>query len=156
MDHNCFLDCEFTNFHQPELISFGLAAVSGEEFYAEVPYPRERCSEFVLETVIPLLGRDPNAVCADAYDLRVRLDTWLRLVHREKPLKICFDSDFDWRLFRDALDGRIPDFCHPRLVRSSENIELLRWDFFRKSGLPEHHALHDARALAYAFRPRSD
>jgi hypothetical protein len=30
--------------------------------------------------------------------------------------------------------------------------ELLRYEFHVKNSLPEHHALHDALALRYAFR----
>jgi hypothetical protein len=58
-----FLDTEFTDFIDTHLISLGMAAESGEEFYAEVPYPSEACSDFVREAVIPLLGRIPDAAC---------------------------------------------------------------------------------------------
>ena len=34
-----FIDTEFTNFHNPKLISIGLASETGETFYAEIPYP---------------------------------------------------------------------------------------------------------------------
>jgi len=36
-DQLIFIDTEFTNFSNPQLISIGLAASTGEEFYAEVP-----------------------------------------------------------------------------------------------------------------------
>jgi hypothetical protein len=51
-----FLDTEFTDFVRPRLISIGMAARSGQHFYAEVPYSDKECSEFVRKTVIPLLG----------------------------------------------------------------------------------------------------
>lgn len=56
-----FIDTEFTDFVNPQLISIGMVADSGEEFYAEVPFSDDRCSEFVRETVIPLLNQYPNA-----------------------------------------------------------------------------------------------
>lgn len=153
MDYNCVLDCEFTNLQSPKPVSIGLVAVTGNEFYAEVFYPRAECGDFVIHMAILMLGRNPHAICTDAYNFRVRLDTWLRLLLREKPQQICFDSDFDTRIFRAALDGAAPKFYSSHQVRSSENNELLRRDFFAKSGLAEHHALYDARSPARACRP---
>ena len=43
-----------------KLISIGIAADSGETFYAETPYQVSSCSTFVLETVVPLLGKIPQ------------------------------------------------------------------------------------------------
>lgn len=40
---NVFIDTEFTNFLNPHLISLGMASEYGEDFYAEVPYPRLLC-----------------------------------------------------------------------------------------------------------------
>jgi hypothetical protein len=36
MPFKVFIDTEFTDFNDPHLISIGLVAESGEEFYAEV------------------------------------------------------------------------------------------------------------------------
>lgn len=52
-----FLDTEFTDFIDPQLISIGIAASNSEEFYAEVPYSIDLCSTFVKEVVIPLQGK---------------------------------------------------------------------------------------------------
>jgi hypothetical protein len=53
-----FLDTEFTDFVRPELISIALVAEDGREFYAErTDYRHDDCSDFVRETVLPLLGR---------------------------------------------------------------------------------------------------
>lgn len=57
-----FLDTEYTNFHAPGLISIGLVAETGEEAYFEVQYDASECSEFVRAVVVPLLGREPNAI----------------------------------------------------------------------------------------------
>jgi len=57
-----FLDTEFTQFAAPDLISIALVAEDGREFYGErSDYNRESCSAFVVETVVPLLGRVPGA-----------------------------------------------------------------------------------------------
>lgn len=148
-----FLDTEFTNFTHPHLISIGLVADSGEEFYAETPYPLSECSDFVREAVIPLLGRLPNSACSFD-DLRSQITTWLALIkRRDEEVEICFDYQTDWDLFFDALDCRVPPWCRRREVSRNIN-ELLRYEFHRKHKLPEHHALYDAQANRYAFRER--
>jgi hypothetical protein len=73
-----FLDTEFTDFVRPELISLALVCEDGREFYAErTDYDPEQCSEFVHETVIPLLGRVPSAACTRT-ELIDRLQAWFK------------------------------------------------------------------------------
>lgn len=146
-----FIDTEFTDFINTSLISIGMVAETGEELYAEVPYPENECSDFVRVAVIPLLGRESNAAC-EFDQLRSLILTWLDIVRTaNSEVEICFDFQTDWDLFVDALDYRVPDWCRPRLVASNIN-ELLHYAFLRDSGLPSHHALYDARANQYAFR----
>jgi len=148
-----FIDTEFTDFIDCHLISLGMAAGSGEDFYVEVPYPDEACSEFVRESVIPLLGKIPNAQCSFE-DLRVRILDWLDIVrNKDEEVEICFDYQADWDLFIGALDYRMPEWCKSRLVARNIN-ELFLYAFHKKHGLPEHHALYDAQANRYAFRER--
>jgi hypothetical protein len=148
-----FLDTEFTDFIDPRLISIGLAASSGEEFYAEIPYPPELCSEFVKEIVIPLLGRNSGAVCTTD-ELSIRLIAWLNLIRSSnEKLDICFDFPTDWHLFSKALNDRVPEWCQPRLVGREINA-MMRYDFHKRNHLPQHHALYDAKGIRYAFRER--
>lgn len=149
-----FIDTEFTDFIDTHLISIGLAAASGEEFYAEVPYPEQACSPFVRMAVIPLLGKVAHAACSTG-ELHGRLLTWLELVRPPgSDIEICFDYQTDWDLFIDALDYQMPAWCHSRLVAYGIDELLLR-EFYQKTNLPEHHALYDAQANRYAFRERS-
>lgn len=130
-----------------------MAAASGEEFYAEVPYPQATCSDFVREAVIPLLGQVPDAFCT-IDDLYLKIITWLKIIRSGKEdVEICFDYQTDWDLFTIALDGRVPAWCRPRSVDRHIN-ELLRYKFHKDNNLPEHHALYDAQANRYAFRER--
>jgi len=150
-----FLDTEFTNFAHPSLISLGLVADSSEEFYAEVPYPDRECSAFVREAVIPLLGREPNAAMSKD-DLYGQVFNWLKLVRSgDEEVDFCIDYQTDWDLFLNAMDYRLPIWCRMRMIAENLN-ELLRYEFYMKNGLPEHHALYDARAHRYAFRERVD
>lgn len=150
---NIFIDTEFTDFTNPQLISIGLVAASGEELYAEVPYVEPACSTFVKEVVIPLLG-DPQGAACSKEELRERLRTWLDLVRpSNETLEICFDFQTDWNLIANALGDSVPSWCQARLIGREIN-ELLRYDFHKRNQLPEHHALYDARAMQYAFRER--
>jgi hypothetical protein len=150
---NVFLDTEFTDFLDPSLISLGMASEYGEDFYAEVPYPDHACSAFVKETVIPLLGKIPHSHFTFS-NLRLEIIKWLEIVRRDKEdVFICVDCSTDWDLFCDALDCRVPSWCRCKLV-SNEIVELMLYDFFKNSGLPEHHALYDAQANRHAYRLR--
>ena len=52
-----FIDTEFTDFVDTELISIGLITDDGDhEFYGELPVNRRKCSEFVIEHVLPQLS----------------------------------------------------------------------------------------------------
>jgi hypothetical protein len=150
-----FLDTEFTDFIDPHLISMGMAAESGEKFYAEVPYPDKECSAFVREAVIPLLGRLPNAACS-LDDLGTKIIAWLETIKPvDEEVQICVDYQTDWDLFVDVLDYRVPPWCRQRMI--AQNIsEDLCYEFHKKNKLPEHHALYDALANRYAFRESPD
>ena len=151
MSFNVFIDTEFTDFLDPQLISIGLVAQSGEEFYAELPYEVRECSEFVKAAVFPLLGYAPHAEMSQE-DLYLEMTNWLRLVRpKDQEVFICYDYQTDWDLFYDVLDGRVPPWCRRRLV-ADQISELLRYEFHWKNKLPEHHALNDAKANYYAFR----
>ncbi len=151
---NVFLDTEFTDLiKDTTLISLGMVTDRGEEFYMEVPYPEAQCSPFVREAVLPLLGREPHAFCP-LEEVYVRMMKWLNIVRREdEEFDICIDYEADWEFFCDCLDHRVPYWCHRKMIWRDIN-ELLLYDFHKRTGLPEHHALYDARANQYAYRPR--
>lgn len=150
-----FIDTEFTDFLDLHLISIGLVSDTGEEFYAEVPFPDASCSAFVREAVIPLLGKMPGAAMSKD-SLCEQLLAWLFVVRPENTdIEICYDYQTDWDLFIDALDYQVPVWCRPRLVASVIN-EVLKYEFYKKQGLPQHHALYDARANLTAFQERDD
>lgn len=54
---------------------------------------------------------------------------------------------------RVSANNRVPPWVESRNV-CYEIGDLPYQDFFTREGLPEHHALYDARANAYAFRER--
>lgn len=156
-----FLDTEFTqlNLNDAKLISLGLVVEKSlGEFYIEVsPLPPiGECSAFVRDTVLPLLGRYPGAECPQD-EIRSRIINWLQLVrHPDDELFVHFDSEFDERMIRAALDP-VPNWLQIARISNRDTNELLRHEYHVKDklGRPEHHALHDAHALAYSYRPRS-
>lgn len=146
-----FIDTEFTDFIDCHLISLGMVTQHNDELYLEVSYPDEACSPFVREAVIPLLNHEPNHFYQKE-NLQSRILNWLKLIKKkEDDIEVCFDYQTDWDLFYDALDGEVPSYIIPRLVNSYIS-EVLLYEFWKNNPtLHKHHALHDARANAYAF-----
>lgn len=153
-----FLDTEFTKFNRPDLISIALVGEDGREFYAErTDYYPEDCTEFVRETVLPLLGRVPDSACTRP-ELTNRVQEWFKQL--PEPATVIFDYDWDWTLLAVAMLGRPHskppgDFAkqlyldrytitHPVFERAQNNTYTQDW--------PPHHALADARALMAGYR----
>ncbi len=143
-----FLDTEFTDFHNPELISLGLVSECGRlEFYGErSDFDRHRCNEFVRANVLPKLGQGP---CFTAGELSAALRTWLDRVHALDAagvVLVLYDYDTDFALLADALVYNLPAWIDRANI--SGQVNHIGWAL---EGLDEaptaHHALHDAKAL---------
>lgn len=144
-----FIDCEFTDFIDIDLISIALVCEDGREFYAErTDFRLDECSDFVRVAVLPLLGQVPEAAMTRK-ELEVKLRGWLS----ELPeVVIACDSNHDRDLFVDAVDYQLT----PNVVGwigldgfSDEEAEAFynaSTAYHDEPGHPWHHALHDARA----------
>lgn len=144
-----FIDTEFTDFIDCELISIGLVSEDGRhEFYAEVEdYDRQKCNAHVQAGIWPLLGKTPEAVIPRAV-LVEQLRTWLSGLPRR--LIIASDSYQDWELLVDVLDGELPANIQGRedlrgLIDTSVYHRAV-CQYHAQPSQPWHHALHDARA----------
>ncbi len=144
-----FVDSEFTGFKSPQLISIGVVALSGEEFYAEVEFPIDECSEFVRATVLPLLNQDKRYSLAE---LKCELSSWIEAVRQGGPILICYDSEYDRTMLRQIFENDTPNGLVFRNLGASYVNKIKMYEWHVKHKQPEHHALHDARALKYAFR----
>lgn len=144
-----FVDTEFTDFIDCELISIGLVSEDGRhEFYAEVAdYDRQKCNAHVQAGIWPLLGKTPEAVIPRAV-LAKQLRTWFAGL--PDHLTIASDAYQDWELLVDVLDGELP-----ANIRGREDLRGLAdpsvfhravCQYHAQPGQPWHHALHDARA----------
>ena len=153
-----FLDTEFTDFTRPDLISLALVSEDGREFYAErTDYYTTRCSDFVKETVLPLLGRVPGAACTQK-ESTDRVRDWLKQL--PEPATIIFDYEWDWRLLAVAMLGRPHskppgDFAKQLYLDSSiisHPVFEQALDLTYTQDWPSRHALADARALMAGYR----
>jgi hypothetical protein len=150
-----FLDTEFTTLARsdPDLISIGMAAVGGSDFYAELTdYRCEDATDFVRSEIIPLLGKVPGAACTSV-ELASRLRGWFDAL--PEPATILYDYETDWQLLQAAFAGDLP----PNVGA----LQLVDHKIFRHSAYklgevltysaawPPHHALADAQALREGY-----
>jgi diamine N-acetyltransferase len=141
-----FVDSEFTSLVEPRLISLGAVASDGSDFYCELSdWPRAACSEFVRDTVLPLLDGDavPHPIAAESFT------RWLGERAGQAPVTLVSDSGFDRWAMADLL-GRedLPPNCGwLRVPIHYEQLDAA----VAGLGLRRHHALDDARALRHTI-----
>ena len=141
-----FLDCEFTDFLACELISIGLVAADGREFYGErSDYDDAACNAFVRAAVLSQLGNWPDRVFTRE-GLRAALLEWLSTFDGGY---VCMDNATDWDVLLDVLDTRPSGWKGLLVGQLVNNAERER--YFAEHG-GRHHALHDARALRASIR----
>jgi hypothetical protein len=167
----CFLDTEFTDLLQPELLSLGLVTLGGREHYVELDLSSEcgrarkkRACDFVRhDGVLDMWGRVPGAASTQ-WEMGRRTGDWLLQLASEggSPIEVAYDADVDFELMvhviRDAgLWERVREIVWPVNVdRLTGTIvgELAAEDSYRDTGrrrLARHHALADAHALRRAY-----
>lgn len=157
-----FLDTEFTDFVDTDLISIGLVAEDGREFYAElVDYRQETCSDFVREVVKPLLKQHPTRVEGTQWEVARALGEWLKPYDNGDLhcATICYDYNLDWYLMADLLkmlpEEDQPDFLDTRMIWGDLDQQAIEyyWAEVDAFGHKQHHALYDARGNKYAYKP---
>lgn len=169
-----FLDTEFTNIHidNPELISLGLAAETGETFYLErVNIDTNSCTPFVQNTILPLLFTGTYQVHDHLFILQ--LNNWLKQFN---DIQILVDYNLDVRLMMNLLHTKPANISGAYNILSyitevsktlwfnhypnhyqevAKNIQnkflFFTTEWYRIHDLPPHHALYDAQANCYGF-----
>ena len=145
-----YVDTEFTDFLDCDLISMALVAEDGREFYGErSDFDLQIRSEFVRAAVLPQLGQFPHRVFTREA-LRAELLAWLDQFAEEPERILCVDYAGDWELLLDLI-GELP----PGWVAQQVNAQLdpTRLETYYREHGGRHHALFDARANRYAMRP---
>lgn len=156
-----FIDTEFTDFVQIDLISIALVAEDGREFYAErTDYRHEDCNDFVRAAVVPVLGRVADAACTRT-ELASRLRAWFEAL--PEPATLVFDYSTDRDLLVDAFLG--DEFDAPpanvgdQLLLGEVGADPVYQTALNQAyvaGWPRHHALADARAMRAGYRAWSE
>lgn len=145
-----FIDTEFTDFIDCELISIGMVSEDGQhEFYAEVSnFDQSKSNVFVQEGILPMLGAVPAAVCTKA-ELRERLWNWFATLPWH--VKLAADSVHDQDLLWDAFGEELPENLDRAVMDLRSLIDTTVFNdavvqYHEQRGRPWHHALEDARA----------
>lgn len=171
MTINVFLDCAFTNFDHPKLISIALVTEdSKKSFYAEITdsYSLIDCSEFVIENVLTLL---------DAKELSLPLHNGYSNIHARMTFAECGEymkhwidylddkvvifndaPHYDFTLLTELLYDNWPQKlrkkCHQiiaKTVEQQDRYEKTTYEEF-KNGFRQHHALDDAKVMIRAYK----
>ncbi|WP_338334322.1 hypothetical protein [Xanthomonas euvesicatoria] len=155
-----FLDCEWADVPEPELVSIALVGKEGEPFfYAECEQPPSPAPLFVQQSVYPLLERGAAALSGLALTQALR-----DFIGAASNSVVVADYPLDFELLRDALDGLglwasdrmelgpAPAF-EAQLVSGyplQAAIEA-RFSADPEAAVRRHHALVDARVLRDAW-----
>lgn len=159
---NVFFDTEFTNLetNRPRgLISIGLVAQDGCDFYAELTdtWDEAMCSLFVLNTVLPLLNGGECRMGVEK--LAVRLKEWIEGLTDKQVILRSDAPALDWLFIQEIFDfhgwpknlrrtcGAISFEDHRQMHRF--NVGLYS---FWKTNTQQHHALVDAKSLLFAWK----
>ena len=165
---NVFFDTEFTTMNPmatPLLISVGLVAENGGEFYAELTdtYQVGDCSDFVKLNVLPLLAWSKGdhsksmleAQCAS------RMQVFIESLGDGEVILRSDAPSFDWPLVAEMFRFY---GCWPKNLRrkcgtiSFDNPNLYHRylagqnEYWKAWASEQHHALVDARMLKFAWK----
>lgn len=165
-----FLDTEFTDFLNPELLSLGLVTIDGRELYVELDLSTEAgkarakaSGNFVRGGVLDLWGLVPGAAGTELEIGRLTGEWLLGLAEESGTrIEVAFDYGVDYELMEYAIrDSGLWD--RVREVVSPVNVgvrtgtidgELAAEECYRelgKRGLRWHHSLADALPLRAAY-----
>lgn len=142
-----YLDTEFADWDDPntDLLSIGMVAEDGQEFYAEcTDFDRRKVTTFVKLEVLPQMGA-PNTPRLDKIQLKESVLAWLSEI--PEPL-IVVDYDGDWNLLLRLLGEDLPNGLALANIYNDRVSQAL-YDYFSIHKVTRHHALHDARALQW-------
>ena len=169
-----FLDTEFTDLLNPELLSLGLVTLDGRELYAELDLTTDigkarlkASSDFVrYGGVLDFWGLLPGATGTE-WEMGRRTGEWLLGLAAEfgTKIEVAFDYGMDYELMEYAVrDAGLWDQVREVVIPVNVNAitgtitgELAAEECFRAlgqrggRGLKRHHALADALALRAAY-----
>lgn len=171
-----FFDTEFTGLHQhTTLISLGMVAEDGREFYAELTdYNETQVDPWIKENVLAhlMLNQWPKGTVRWGDGCRVRYrgpaftlgeyaKTWLNQVSGGKLVEMWGDCmAYDWVLFCQLYGGamKIPEFisiyCRDLATMFEQcglDPDLGRMTYSGVRGVAQHNALEDAHVIRHCY-----
>ncbi|MDP2448149.1 hypothetical protein [Polaromonas sp.] len=170
-----FLDTEFTNLLDPQLLSIGLASLDAREFYAELDLETDigktrvgAATEFVRDNgVIGQWGMIPGAAGTE-WEMGRRAGEWILGLAADagEKIEVAFDYSADFELLelsiRNAgLWDQVREVVLPRMIDAITGTitgelaaEACYRDLMARS-ITRHHALADALALRAAYSAKA-
>ena len=161
-----FFDTEFTTLDSKNgyvrLISIGLIAQDGRTFYAELSdtYHRGLCSQFVLDTVLPLL-QGGEYLMTEA-ELSTRLRDWIEGLTDDEEIILRSDAiGKDWPFVEQIFQfyGTWPKNLRraPGTIMFSSTVQYLKFKvakylYWKIHGERRHHALEDVKCHLSAWK----
>jgi hypothetical protein len=167
-----FLDTEFTDLVDPQLLSVGIvgSAAGTSEFYVEVTDGNRlrAASRFASDVVLTQFGRVEDAACSYA-EIGVRVSSFfahlLTSLTPNETIEVAYESDIDWKLLKGAIEdaggmrwGLLAAALRPVNVYNVAGFhagQLAANAYFeaqRLAPFSRHQALCDARALQIAYQ----
>jgi hypothetical protein len=150
-----FLDTEFSDFTDMELLSIGMITCDGKHqlYLQRNDYNYGLCSTFVKTDIIPLMDKIGNHIVGYC-ELQYRVKTWLKTLPYDE-VEIVVDYPGDWMLLRElwTFGEALPENLKGGLMLY--NLEGVRSDllsdgitlFWRENpNFKQHRADHDAAA----------
>ncbi len=159
---NVFFDTEFTSINLNEtaqLISIGAVTLDGLEVYFELldTWTTKQCSAFVLGSVLELLDND---IYYKEADVAKTLSKWITGLGESVVMR-SDAPNLDWKFVEDMFTKYD---CWPVNLRRTcgvigfeDSSQLHKWnvglfEFWKSNEARRHHALVDARSLAFAWK----
>ena len=155
-----YIDTEFSDFTETQLISFAAVAEDGQEFYVELDPLPPSVSDFVLSHVLPFLEGGLRQIQRDKF--KERFAAWVSQFN--DPILIS-DSGWDLSMVRSGFglapthevgilnyfDLRLTLVVIPDLSEEAEELFTETLMQYFVTDPRQHHALVDARALRVAI-----
>lgn len=143
-----FVDTEFTDFKEMDLISIGIVSIQNHKFYAENSnFRKDWCSEFVKEIIIPKLEGKKSKLSHDK--IQKKIQKWIsNILKKYKKVTFIYDYSGDWILLEKLLiEFKEMEKINKIKVNLDEKIN----EYFKEENSNEHHALTDAKILLKKF-----
>lgn len=159
-----FFDTEFTTLDVKgylALISIGLVAEDGREFYAELSdtWNSNMCSSFVIDVVLPLLEGGKYRLTEE--QTVIRLKEWIEALGGDEVVLRSDAPIYDWPWVAKMFNfygcwpvnlRRKCGMIYFRTQRHQNRYDAGLTEYWNEYRARRHHALVDAKSLRYAWK----